>query len=1036
MAEYETDGSSALAPNDPYNEMDRSDIRPNLGIIEGGGKGDGKPRGNLRALAQNGLSDAERSAANPISTIAGGADKAQSAEQNQSLSPRFTGKGLPGQKDNKKDGKKKGFFKGKGPLIAIMTLLIGGGGIMAGTQSLMPFSLIAQFQETFDSIKTVSELRSNVFFEHQLNPDLVKDPIRATMFGKLKFKITHRQETKLFKQGIEVERNFRYVDGNGNNKSITALTFDDGSGLPPMIIVPDAKMQVDVDNFILSGGLTDVDGSVIMPPVHSFNGAFDEIPDFRNGYIKGSRTWRGAVGAWFGRMTVRFLQSNRLTRDRFKNFQARVMAEEAGNTRSAAIALMRDDVNNQSEGVGVRNTDAGEQTTTVENSDGTTSTEVTPVAAAVPPDAGPTGFKAKLDAAIYKGNKAQIEAYLTDFGNGMAKQVSGAANAVVNVACTVFNFIGAVNLMLVAHEALQIMQLITGYFEAIQKVQAGDGADSPLNDLSNGLTTPANSTYETDDGGSVTLTGSAMASSGITSIYGNKPVNKHDPSVDSFNIGTRLQTILGLLGTSVTSFLGCAIAKAAASLVDLVLDVVEIVTCVGTFGIGCVVSAIKMAMTSVASSIAISTAISIAVPILAQVLFKAFSRDIISTLAGEDLGNAITSGANMYMGTNHRMGGGAPTNQDGLLQFIAAQQQVIANEARYQRETKSPFDVSSKYTFMGSLVTSIMSFTTQATSFTGIMAGIGNIVGSSISTILPSASALHAVKMVTSFGDCPDLESIGAVGDAFCNPYIVSDISTITGLDWDPGRVVDKVDDLNGLVKVEGEVPQVAKGSNLAKYIIFCGQRGSPFGVADQNIANDISSDSWTTVSTDVALVNTSANTTIGAIPVLGDFLDIARQYDQISNYGWVSGESCVQGGTTNPIAVASPSWDETRNYQRFVEDQVLSETIGLVEKSAVTAFLDDYYAEHPLDQSYEGILARKTGLTKETVIATFEQLEYFNFIANYDPTELYPMPNYLAHYVFSLADQLPAIIIADHYTNPIPYFVIYADTRTRSYAV
>ena len=95
MVAYRTEGSSALAPNDPYNDMDRSDIRPNFKVIEGGGQGDGKPTGNLKALAKNDLSKVEKSAStNPKSTVAGGADQAQLAEQNtfdnkvQGLNPK------------------------------------------------------------------------------------------------------------------------------------------------------------------------------------------------------------------------------------------------------------------------------------------------------------------------------------------------------------------------------------------------------------------------------------------------------------------------------------------------------------------------------------------------------------------------------------------------------------------------------------------------------------------------------------------------------------------------------------------------------------------------------------------------------------------------------------------------------------------------------------------------------------------------------------------------------------------------------------
>ena len=82
--------------------------------------------------------------------------------------------------------------------------------------------------------------------------------------------------------------------------------------------------------------------------------------------------------------------------------------------------------------------------------------------------------------------------------------------------------------------------------------------------------------------------------------------------------------------------------------------------------------------------------------------------------------------------------------------------------------------------------------------------------------------------------------------------------------------------------------------------------------------------------------------------------------------------------------------------YQRFIEDQRLAESAGLIEKSAVAVYLDKYYEEHPKDNSYEGILARYTGLTKENVIAILDGIEGLEFLATYNPDGYAPY-NYVA---------------------------------------
>ena len=173
----------------------------------------------------------------------------------------------------------------------------------------------------------------------------------------------------------------------------------------------------------------------------------------------------------------------------------------------------------------------------------------------------------------------------------------------------------------------------------------------------------------------------------------------------------------------------------------------------------------------------------------------------------------------------------------------------------------------------------------------------------------------------------------------------------------------------------------IKKDSKLAKYIVYCGQRESPFGIADQNIASDF--DKGSTGSSVLDAI-------IGGIPVVGDVADIISNKSKADNFGYISGKTCV---TDNDTTGDAPDWSETKKYQRFIEDQRLAESMGLVEKSAVSAFLDDYYKEHPIDNSYEGILARRSGLTKENVIATLQIMEGMQFIADYEPKDLAPYP-------------------------------------------
>ena len=80
------------------------------------------------------------------------------------------------------------------------------------------------------------------------------------------------------------------------------------------------------------------------------------------------------------------------------------------------------------------------------------------------------------------------------------------------------------------------------------------------------------------------------------------------------------------------------------------------------------------------------------------------------------------------------------------------------------------------------------------------------------------------------------------------------------------------------------------------------------------------------------------------------------------------------------------PKWDTAKKYQRFIEDQRIAESMGVIDKSAVAVYLEKYYEKHPKDNSYVGILARYTGMSKENVIAVLDAIDAMEFLAEYNP--------------------------------------------------
>ena len=951
-----------------------------------------------RTAAQASAEDSLASAEN-VEDISSGAD-AYSTETSESagFTSSVTGR-------NEATGKARGKVK-KGPLGFLIALLFGGGALVVGSQSLMPFSLVAQIQDTFNSMQVSSSLRSDKFVSYQLDSDRVKNPLKTKLFSDDTFKISNSQSSKLAKQGIYYDDS-TFKDDSGN--SIRVMKFDDGTG-ELKVIAADESAASKLTAALQSGRYTtdSETGMKFNTTADTFKATYSSNSDFFNGYNKGSLTWRGSISGWFQTLTLKFLDSNSLTRNRFQDFRQKVQESEAGNTKSVAQELMSktaDELKVSGTDVEYKEDGDGDLVKIIER-DGEGNIIKSYFA-----EAGDERIKGlETDGLRYSSSassstgsvkvksEAEAKAMVAEIGakyQGLA-DAGDTIQSAVNYTCLAANFLGSVTLLVTAAETLQIVTITTSYLEAIQKVQAGDGDDSPINELASTLTTTTSGTYTTLDDTNANATTvttsakSAMESSGISSLYSGNKVNASDTSVQSFNISNFTNRILWGLGVSTASYATCAVAKAAANAYSAGVTIAETVSCiagvigsVATFGATATAcgpllgNVIERVVSAVALSALIAAAIATATPLVTSWL----TRDLISDLAGEDLGNAIASGSNTYLGSTHRANGGSLADRESYIAYAVEQKQVLADKARYERSEKSPFDASSSNTFLGTLLTKFATVL-SSTSISSTLTSVASTVRDSAISLLPTATAYEVSSSLYSDEEyaeiCPYLSDIGAIGDAYCNPYIITDVST---MDVDPADVIDKLSDNFKDTDSDAENVQIKGNSDLAKYILYCSNRTSSFGIADQNITNDIMN--FADVHTESSAINTVSNAAIGAVPIIGDLIDVVQNSEALANYGYVTGEACVTNNDTT--FSVSPNWSTAQYYQRFIEDQTLAESMGLIEKSAVTAFLDEYYEENPLDNSYEGILARYSGLTKDTVVAILDVAEYYDYIASID---------------------------------------------------
>lgn len=991
----------------------------------------------------------------------------------------------------------RGVAKKGGPLFAILSSVFIVGGIMMGTQFFQPFSIVAQFQETFGSMEKSANVRSEAFFRYQMANRQTKNPIKRSIFGK-KFSISEKQAAELKKQGIEFDEDFngvkvlKFEGEDGNMKIITASEGDAAS--------------------LRNGGADAVE----------FKKFYADNPKFFTSYNKGSMTWRGAIANWFGTNTVEFLRRNKLTRNLFADYKNKASGATDVEARTKVATEMMDKGTDEIGGGGVRRSDVVSEWSETENiggADGEQRQYEKVVDETVMKEySGSLSWFSKLknfivgiftggdsepeadfdhsekDESFDKFNRSdlgevgsednieKVKSKLKGIANKFTNGSAGTASTVANYSCLGVNVLGAITLLVQASEAMQTIKLATGYFEAFDKAKAGYGAESPINELMTTLNEKKKNEYDvlTSTGtgvGNVTEDGiaslttvrvssekTAMNSQGVGALYSPRKIDTSDPSVQSFNFSGNVKRIMGGIGANMDMFKACSIARISAAAVDLATGGLEVAGCLaglvgaaftlGTSAVTCAPIIGKMAIAKIGFSIAAGLLVSGIVASVAPVVARLLTRNLIADIGGEDLGNALASGANIYLGNTHRSNGGSLATREKYEKFAVLQNQVIAEKAKLERESLSPFDLTSKYTFMGSLMTHMMSFG-QSDTLMGLLRAGGSVVSSSLVGLTPTASAYDVVSFLPDESEwedtCPYLASIGAVGDAFCNPYAATDVETI---EIDPQDIIDHLADPDGDKmsndsnfegKNEGEEEEdgeenseeeneedeekdlknveIKKGSKLYNYIIYCDNRESGFGIADQNIANAV---------TGTASLNAMENSIIGSMPVIGEVVDIFDNAKQIDNLGYISGESCVAGNKVNNNE--APDWEEAKYYQRFIEDQSLAESMGVIEKSAVTVALEEYYKDNPLDDSYEGMLARYSGLEKEDVIALLDAIEYYDYIAKYDPSTRYAFNDSKIKIVDSKGILFEHEYVLDGEVVLIGR-IVYADVRNRSYA-
>ena len=351
--------------------------------------------------------------------------------------------------------------------------------------------------------------------------------------------------------------------------------------------------------------------------------------------------------------------------------------------------------------------------------------------------------------------------------------------------------------------------------ETISQMKAEEGNDT-LNQMMNYLTDVRQTEVIDVKTGELTkVTGSALDSPSLFSILsGNKPeVEK----IQNYSSDRILKTVENQVQASGTDAIVGTVGSSSRSKETR-----------GSIG-RLIQSGVEKASSAIVDMIT---------PTISKSLVKNSYDDIKGVDAGEFLAEGAVNTGRMLA----QASGGTAGDADAVTKYARLNSEVIAMDAAADRANRSPFDITSKNTFLGSIIYKFAisnrfnhdSLIVKSSSIFGV--GLKSIA----SMITPGVYADESEGYLSNFGDCETIGLYGAVGTAGCGQIATFDTSTLNNPfnDAEFKEFVDKNTTLSGGTRTINE------GSVLSEFILYNNERTTPFGVMDGGILESLRSGS------------------------------------------------------------------------------------------------------------------------------------------------------------------------------------------------
>lgn len=491
--------------------------------------------------------------------------------------------------------------------------------------------------------------------------------------------------------------------------------------------------------------------------------------------------------------------------------------------------------------------------------------------------------------------------------------------------------------------------------ESISKSMAGDGERSGVNSVLNWFTkTDTATVYDSVTGEELQVTGSPLEAQSVRAVLSDLPIDQS--KTRKYSLERSFESTDVSIKNNNLSTVGCAVEHAG----GVVLSLVAMTIPGGSFVRSTIGILLRVAIGAGVKIVA-SSVLGLLVPSIAQIMYSNAYTGAVGVAGGEEFGMGA---ANINQLAAQQNSAATGASKQAVLAYNRANNLTIAQQAEIDRKNYSPFDISNKNTFFGSIASSMLPLATTTSSLFSPVSTIAKLSSSSLASLNSTYADGENTSYLTNFGTyCNKIEEIGATGNVFCNMIAVNDLTNINTPEDDSNyrAVLAKSIDI-----VDGK-EVVRDNSPLANFINYWMGRYSMPGIYDANIAH------------------ACEEQIAGNFPIISDVVLMVESINSDFCKRIADGSRYINSGD-------NPDWETEKYHQLWALTVRAKENLGFYKdsKNPLTAYREQYEAAHPLDNSRSGYLARISGLTKddaETVLALFD---YYQELATYDPEGTY----------------------------------------------